>query len=173
MLHRVAHTHTHTHTTTWHNIPEDAILHSHCREKLRSYNKEVVWPTDLTFPGICITDYLRWATHTQYVSQKLSKTICLINSLWDSVNQSVWRNVYLAKFESMLKYGITFWDGVQKDYETLIQLQEKCVRVVKRVKNWVSCRNLFHELKILNCCFLTFYNKKWDLYNPVVWCSWL
>jgi hypothetical protein len=22
---------------TWHNIPEDAILHSHCRENLKSY----------------------------------------------------------------------------------------------------------------------------------------
>jgi hypothetical protein len=28
---------------TWHNIPEDTILHSHCRENLKSYmQKEVV-----------------------------------------------------------------------------------------------------------------------------------
>jgi hypothetical protein len=25
------------HTATWHNIPEDAILHSHRRENLKSY----------------------------------------------------------------------------------------------------------------------------------------
>jgi hypothetical protein len=32
-------------------------------------NEEVVCPADVTFLGICITDDLRWATHTQYVSQ--------------------------------------------------------------------------------------------------------
>jgi hypothetical protein len=38
---------------------------------------------------------------------------------------------------------------LQKDSETLFKLQKKCVRVVKGVKNGVSCINLFCELKIL------------------------
>jgi hypothetical protein len=28
---------------TWHNIPEDTILHSHCRENLKSYISQVYW----------------------------------------------------------------------------------------------------------------------------------
>jgi hypothetical protein len=27
---------------TWHNIPEDTILHSHCRENLKSYKYELI-----------------------------------------------------------------------------------------------------------------------------------
>jgi hypothetical protein len=65
------------------------------------------------------------------------------------VSQTVLRNVYLAKFESVLKYGIIFGGGLQKNSETLFKLHKKCVRVVKAVKNGVSCRNLFCELKIL------------------------
>jgi hypothetical protein len=31
---------------TWHNIPEDAILHSHCRENLKSYTINIfIWET--------------------------------------------------------------------------------------------------------------------------------
>jgi hypothetical protein len=84
----------------------------------------VVCSADVKFLGICITDYLRWATHTQYVSQKLSKTIYLIKSLWDSVSQSVLINVYLAKSEFVLKYSIIFGGVVQKDSETLFKLQK-------------------------------------------------
>ncbi|PNF17023.1 hypothetical protein B7P43_G02754 [Cryptotermes secundus] len=112
-------------------------------------NKEVVCSSDVKFLGICITEDLSWATHTQYVCKKLSKTLYLIKSLRDSVSQSVLRNVYLAKFESVLKYGIIFWGGVKKDSETLFKLQKKCLRVVKGVRNRVSCRNLFREFKIL------------------------
>ena len=62
-------------------------------------NKEVVCSVDVKFLGICITEDLSWATHTQYVCQKLSKTTYLIKSLWDSVSQTILRSVYLAKFE--------------------------------------------------------------------------
>jgi hypothetical protein len=41
--------------------------------------------------------------------------------------------VYLAKFVSVLNYGIIFW-GVQKNSETPFKLQKKCVRVVKELK---------------------------------------
>jgi hypothetical protein len=49
----------------------------------------------------------------------------------------------------VLKYGIIFWGGIQKDFKTIFKQQKKCVRVIKGEKNRVSCRNLFCELKIL------------------------
>jgi hypothetical protein len=50
------------------------------------------------------------------------------------VSQAVLINVYYAKFESVLKYGIIFWGGVQKDFKNLFKLQKKCVRVIKGEK---------------------------------------
>jgi hypothetical protein len=65
------------------------------------------------------------------------------------VSQIVLINVYYAKLESVLKYGIIFWGGVQKDFKTLFKLQKNVLRVIKGEKNRMSCRNLFRELKIL------------------------
>jgi hypothetical protein len=79
---------------------------------------------DLKLLGIFITEDLSWTTHTQYVCTKLSKIIYLIKSLRDTVSQTVFINVYYAKFQSVLKYGIIFWGGVQKDFKTSFKLQK-------------------------------------------------
>jgi hypothetical protein len=71
-------------------------------------NKEIIYTSNENFLDICITDNLSWAIHTQSLSPKLNN---LIKSLRNSVSVSVLRNVYLTKFESMLKYGIIFWGG--------------------------------------------------------------
>jgi hypothetical protein len=104
----------------------------------------VVRSVDVKFLGIFITENLSCKTHT-----KLSKIIYLIKSLRDRVNQTVLINVYYVKFESVLKYGIIFWGGVQKDFKDIFKVRKKCIRVIKGVKNRVSCRNLFCEFKIL------------------------
>jgi hypothetical protein len=84
----------------------------------------VVRSVDAKFLGIFITEDLSWKTHMHYVCQKLSKIIYLIKSLEDRVSQTVLINVYYAKFESVLKYGIIFWGGVQKDCKDIFKLQK-------------------------------------------------
>jgi hypothetical protein len=73
-------------------------------------NKEIIFSSNVKFLGIYITENLSWATHTQYIRQKLNKALYLIKSLCDSVSLPVLRKVYFTKFESILKYGIC-WDG--------------------------------------------------------------
>jgi hypothetical protein len=91
----------------------------------------VVRSVDVKFLGIFITEDLSLTTHTHYVCQKISKIIYLKKSLRDTVSQTVLTNVYYAKFESVLKYDIIFWDGVRKDFKNLFKLQKKCVKVIK------------------------------------------
>jgi hypothetical protein len=90
-------------------------------------DRQIACSSEVKFLGICTED-LSWAIHTQYVCQKLSKTLYLIRSLRDLISPSVLRNVYIAKFESVLRYGIIFWGGVQKDSKILFTLQKKCLR---------------------------------------------
>jgi hypothetical protein len=88
---------------------------------IQTFSLTVPGPTDLLFNRYCKCFLLgkRWLWHDHYIhiisnilltinqeSQKLSKNIYLIKSLRDSVSQPVLRSVYLAKFESMLKYGV-------------------------------------------------------------------
>jgi hypothetical protein len=58
-------------------------------------------------------------------------------------------NVYFTKFESILKYGIIFWGGSQKENQMIFKIQKKCLRLIKRVNNGVSCRGLFSDFGIL------------------------
>jgi predicted membrane protein len=46
-----------------------------------------------------------------------------------------------------------------KDSETVFKAQKKCLKVIKGVNNWVSCRNMFGEFKILlpHYIYLRFY----------------
>ncbi|PNF39982.1 hypothetical protein B7P43_G15963 [Cryptotermes secundus] len=112
-------------------------------------NKKITYTANLKFLGIYITENLSWSSHIHHLVQKLNKTIYLIKSLRDLVSLPILRSVYFAKFESLLRYGIIFWGCGQKDIQTVFKIQKKCLRLIKRVNNRVSCREFFGEFKIL------------------------
>jgi hypothetical protein len=133
-------------------------------------NKKILYTTNIKFLGIYITENLSWALHLHHLMQKLNKAVYLIKTLRDFVSLSILRCVCFAKFESLLKYGIIFWGCGQKDMQTVFKIKKRCLRLIKRVNNWVSCRGLFGEFKILTLtslyifetlCFL----RKNQIYN--------
>jgi hypothetical protein len=111
-------------------------------------NKEMIYSSNVKFWGICITENLSWATHTQYVCQKLNKALYLIKSLHDSVSLPI-LNVYLLSLSLYWNMVLFFLGGGLKDTETVFKVQKNCLRVIKGVHNSVSYRNMFGELKIL------------------------
>ena len=94
------------------------------RPSLYFNNKEITYTSNLKFLGIHITDNLSWSTHIQYLCQKLNKVLYLIKSLRDSVSKPILRNIYFTKFESLLRYGIIFWGGVN-DSNAVFIIQKK------------------------------------------------
>jgi hypothetical protein len=111
--------------------------------------KAITYTYHLKFLGVCITENLSWASHIQYLTQKLNEAIYLIKSLHDCVSLPILRNVYFIKFEAILKYDIIFWGGNQKDIQMIFKIQKKCLRQIKRVNNRVSWRGLFSDFGIL------------------------
>jgi hypothetical protein len=103
-------------------------------------SKEITYASNLKFLGIY--DNLSWASHIQYLIQKLNKAVYLVKSLRDLVSLPILRNFYFTKFESILKYGILFWGGGQKENQTVFKIQKKILRLIKGVNNRVSCRDL-------------------------------
>jgi hypothetical protein len=116
--------------------------------------KAITYTSNLKFLGIYITENLSWASHIQYITQKLNKAIYLIKSLHKLVSLPILRNVHFTKFESILKYCVIFWGGGQKENQTIFKIQKKCLRLIKRVNNRVSCRGLFSDFKILTIASL-------------------
>jgi hypothetical protein len=77
----------------------------------------------------------------------------LIKSLHDSESIPVLRNVYFTKFESILNMVLYFWGGVN-DSNVVFKIQKEGIRLIKGVKNRVSCRSLFADFKILTVTLL-------------------
>jgi hypothetical protein len=110
--------------------------------------REVSYNTETKFLGLYMNENMKWTTHIRYLYSKLNKSFYIINSLRNSVNNSILRTMYFACFHSHLRYGVTLWGG---DWEALIlfRLQKTVVRVMCKVRQSTSCRELFKGLKIL------------------------
>jgi hypothetical protein len=98
------------------------------RSSLYFNNKEITYTSNLNL-GIHITDNLSWSTHIQYLCQKLNKVLYLIKSLHDSVSKPILRNMYFTKFESILRYGIIFWGGVNDSNAVFIIQKKKFLKL--------------------------------------------
>jgi hypothetical protein len=89
-------------------------------------NEAITYTSNVKFFGIYISENPSWATHIKYLCHKLNMALYLIKSLRDVVSLSILRNIYLTKFESILKYGIIFWGGGHKDTDTVFKIQKRC-----------------------------------------------
>jgi hypothetical protein len=97
--------------------------------------------------GINITSNLRWSTHIQSLSLKWSEVCYIIKSLRDDLSFNILRNIYFAKFQSLVRYGIIFWGG-ENECSKVLKLQKGVLHIMKGVNRWESCRVIFKELKI-------------------------
>jgi hypothetical protein len=101
--------------------------------------KEITYTSNLKFLGIHIPENLTWSTHIPYLCNSQSKAVYLVKALRNIVSQPVMRNIYFAKFQSKLRYGIILW-GAENSSKKVFIMQKKMLQTIKRVNNWVSCR---------------------------------
>jgi hypothetical protein len=101
-----------------------------------------------TFLEIHISENLKWEYHFNSLKSKLNTGYYLIIQLQKIANPNVVRTMYHACIHSHLKYGITLWDGDPKS-RNIFLLQKKIIRIMCKVDQHTSCRNLFRTLGIL------------------------
>jgi hypothetical protein len=86
-------------------------------------NSVISFMPESKFLGINITSNLRWSTHIQSLCLKLSKVCYIIKSLRDDLSFNILRNIYFAKFQSLVRYGISFW-GSENECSEVLKLQK-------------------------------------------------
>ena len=86
--------------------------------------------------------------HSHTLCYNLSEVVYMIVSLQDIVSTYIFRNIYVTKFQSVLRYSIIFWGGAENS-RTAFTLHKKVLRTIKGINNWVSCKQIFNEFKIL------------------------
>jgi hypothetical protein len=89
---------------------------------------------EFRFLGINITSNLRWSTNIQSLCLKLSKGCYISKSLRDDLSFNILRNIFFAKFQSLVRYGTTFWGG-ENERGKVLKLQKRVLCIVKDVNN--------------------------------------
>jgi hypothetical protein len=132
-------------------------------------NEKISYISQLTFLGINISCSLTWSTQIKVLCANLSKVCYTIKMLKDEVNLYVLRNIYFAKFQAVMRYGIILWGGVS-EITNVLKVQKRALRLMTNKSKNESCRPIFKELKIFTviCLFifetLSFF-RKYNIYQ--------
>jgi hypothetical protein len=90
-----------------------------------------------------------------YLQINSIKVCYIVKMLKNEVSFYVLRNIYFAKFQSLMRFGIILWGGAS-EITKLLKLQKRVLRLMTNKYKTESCRPIFKELKILTviCLFI-------------------
>jgi len=91
---------------------------------------------------------LSWYPHINNLVTRLNSPCYLIRYLKPLLPIETLRMVYFSSVHSILSYGIIFW-GNSSHGDTVFKLQKRSIRIIMRVSNNVSCRELLRKLNVL------------------------
>lgn len=97
------------------------------------------------FSGINITSNLKWSIHIQILCLNLSKVCCIIKSLREELSFWMLRNTHFAKFQSLVRYGIIFWDS-EIECSKVLQMQYRVLCIMKGV----NMMRIMYKLRLKN-----------------------
>ena len=100
------------------------------------------------FLGLTLDSTLSWNLHVEQMSCKLNSACYAIRLLKSIISTNNLRTVYFAYVHSIITYGIIFW-GNSPYSKNIFKLQKRVMRIIMKVDNRVSCRELFKKLNIL------------------------
>jgi hypothetical protein len=80
----------------------------------------------------------------------------IIKILKDVVSLYILRNIYFAKFQYLVSYGLIFWGG-ESESSKILKIQKSILRLMKGVNSRTSSRPIFKELKILTVNLLIYF----------------
>ena len=111
------------------------IFHTPHREvtyaKIRINNTSVEVVGDFKFLGIFIDKHLKWSTHIEFIANKISKYIGVINRLKHTLPPRVLLTLYNTLILPHLNYGLVLWGHRN---ERILKLQKRAIRTISNSK---------------------------------------
>lgn len=98
--------------------------------------------------GFEIDPVLSWKQHIDTICRKMGRGIYALKQLRPISSEISLKEVYYAYIHSIMSYGIVLW-GSSSDYERVLKMQKRAIRVLTKAKFRESCRIHFKNLKIL------------------------
>ena len=101
---------------------------------------------DFCFLGLTINENLNWKSHLNKVSNKISRTLGVMNRLKHFLTTDTLRTIYNSLILPHLNYCILVWGFECKRIQ---KIQKKCVRVITASKFNSHSEPLFKALNLL------------------------
>ena len=111
------------------------IFHTPHREgiypNIRINNTSVETVGEFKFLGILIDKHLKWSTHIEFIANKISKYIGVINRLKHTLPSRVLLTLYNTLILPHLNYGLVLWGHRN---ERILKLQKRAIRTISNSK---------------------------------------
>ena len=103
-----------------------------------------------TFLGVIIDDKSNWKPHVKYISNKLSRSIAVLNKVKHILDVSSLRMLYCALVLPYLNYCSEVWGNTYKStLNSLIILQKKAIRIINKAGYRDNTNILFLKSNLL------------------------
>ena len=116
--------------------------------KLKINDTEIIIVEEFDFLGITLDKHLTWKPHIHNISNKISKTIGILNRIKTYLPQNAKLNICNSLILSYLHYGILLW-GQASDCNRPTILQKKAVRIITNSNYLAHSEPLFKTLNLL------------------------
>lgn len=113
---------------------------------------KIEFVSDFNFLGIVLNENLKWKSHIDMISNKISKTLGIMKKLKNTLPESALLNIYNALVLSYLNYGIIVW-GIQTS--KLFKLQKMALRIIGKSKFNAHTSPLFKKFRLLKIADLS------------------
>ena len=99
--------------------------------------------TEFSFLGLTINEFMNWKSHSSKISNKISRTMGVINRLKRYLPFSALKRMYSFLILSHLQFAITSWGF---EWERLSKLKKRAIRIMTNSKYNAHTDPLFKSL---------------------------
>ena len=102
------------------------------------------------FLGIYLDEHLTWKSHINYINNKISRALFMINQAKNVLPTSSLKTLYFALIHPYLNYGLLTWgSATQSNLNRTIILQKRAVRIINKKSFKSHTDPLFKSSNIL------------------------
>ncbi len=101
---------------------------------------------EFSFLGLTINEYLNWRDHIDKISNKISKTMSILNKLKHFLSKQAKLHIYNSLILSHLNYRILAWDY---KCDRIYKFKKKILRIICTSKYNAHTEPLFKSLNLL------------------------
>jgi len=106
--------------------------------------------TSLKFLGLYFDEHLTWKRHLQYIDNKISNTLFVMNRVKHIIPKHALQSIYYALVQPFITYGILAWGHtIINETNKIFLKQKRAVRIINKSKYNSHTDPIFKSLNIL------------------------